>query len=345
VTALGQALGDRALVEFVAFSGTLYALTIVDGTLRMIPLESVATVAGLVERLPFALHRLARWGASADSRAAAFALLRSTAQRLDTALLRPLAELADRPMVVVPTGPLHSLPWSVLPSCTGRPLTVSPSATLWQAIGDRPTPTTSAVAVAAGPGLRNAQPEARAVAAIHHTTALLDSAATVDAVLASLTTASLAHLATHGRLSRDNPLFSRLRLADGPLVVYDIERLDRVPHTVVLAACDSARSTVCTGDELLGFGATFIARGTAQLIASVVPVPDAETMTLMHAFHRQLATGQVPAAALTAAQQQLDEHDAPSFAAAAGFLCIGHGFTPPPLHTQPGAVSVRAVYP
>ena len=44
-----------------------------------------------------------------------------------------LPELADRPLVVVPTGSLQNVPWALLPSCAGRPVTVSPSATLWLA--------------------------------------------------------------------------------------------------------------------------------------------------------------------------------------------------------------------
>jgi len=335
VARLGQALGERVLVEFVQVAEAVYALTVVDGRLRMRALGLVAEVAALVERLPFALHRLARRGAGAESRSAAAALLGWAAERLDAALLRPLAGLGDRPLVVVPTGPLHSLPWSVLPSCAGRPVAVSPSATLWHSTMTRASPPTAAgaatVTVAAGPELSGAREEACAVATIHRTTALLDGAASADAVLAGLARSSLAHLAAHGRLSSDNPLFSDLLLADGPLVVYDVERLDRVPHTVVLAACDSARSMVCPGDELLGLSATFIARGTAQLVASVVPVPDAETAPLMVAFHRLLAGGELPAVALAVAQRQLADEDPAARAAAAGFVCIGAGFSAPQL--------------
>ena len=180
--------------------------------------------------------------------------------------------------------------------------------------------------MAAGPRLHGARSEASAVATVHRVSPLLDDAATVDAVLDALATAGLVHLAAHGRLSADNPLFSDLLRADGPLVVYDVERLARVPHTVVLAACDSGRSVVRTGDELLGLSATFIGRGAAQLVASVLPVPDAETAPLMVAFHRGLASGSSPAAALAAAQQQLagsTSADPAALAAAAGFVASG----------------------
>jgi tetratricopeptide (TPR) repeat protein len=333
---LSTALGEAALVEFMQLDGVLHALSLVDGRLRLRQLGPVDAVTSLVQRLPFALHRMAHRDGLSASRSAAMALLRSAAEHLDAALLRPLEELGDRPLVVVPTGVLHSVPWSILPSCSGRPVTVSPSATLWHATSTRHDPCAGdavvgdpvigdTVAVAAGPGLRGAREEASAVAAIHRATALVDDAATVHAVLTALAAADVVHLAAHGRLSADNPLFSDLQLADGPLVVYDVERLARVPHTVVLAACESGRSMVCAGDELLGLSATFIRRGAAQLVASVLPIPDAETAPLMIAFHRRLAGGVAPAAALAAAQQDLAGDDPATLAAAAGFVCLGFG--------------------
>ncbi|HEY0640653.1 MAG TPA: CHAT domain-containing protein, partial [Pseudonocardiaceae bacterium] len=189
------------------------------------------------------------------------------------------------------------------------------------------------VAVAAGPTLPGAHEEAVAVAALHGVTPLTGAAATVDAVLAALGTADVVHLAAHGRLSADNPLFSDIRLADGPLVAYDVERLARVPGTVVLAACDTGRSAVRAGDELLGLSAMFLGRGTARLIASVLPVPDTETAPLMVALHAGLARGRSPATALAeaiaatvwaasgAASGGTDA--AAALAAAAGFVCLG----------------------
>ncbi|HWM03664.1 MAG TPA: CHAT domain-containing protein, partial [Actinophytocola sp.] len=126
-----------------------------------------------------------------------------------------------------------------------------------------------------------------------------------------------------GRLAPDNPLFASLRLHDGPLVVYDVELQPRVPHTVVLASCDSGRSLVCTGDELLGLSATFLAKGTASLVASVVPIPDVETAPLMTAFHRELAGGATAAVALASAQRGLRAEGPRALAASAGFVCIG----------------------
>jgi CHAT domain-containing protein len=150
----------------------------------------------------------------------------------------------------------------------------------------------------------------------------------VEAVTARLDGSSLAHLAAHGRIHPNNPLFTSLTFADGPLTVYDLERLHRAPRVVVLAACDVGRSAVRAGDELMGLSATFLALGTQHVVASVVPVPDAETAPLMIAFHQLLATGEPATPALAAAQRQLDHGSPPAMAAAAGFVSIGTGGPP-----------------
>jgi tetratricopeptide (TPR) repeat protein len=339
---LAASLGAWALVEYVRRGADLHVLTVVDGRVSVRRLGTTAGAADLIERLTFAVRRDARPDARPEALAASAALSDAAAARLDALLLGPLTEIGDRPLVVVPTGPLHSLPWSLLPSCAGRPVTVAPSATLWHLARTRLAAATGAdgdghgdgavarggVVAVAGPRLPAAGPEAAAVGAIHGGTVLAGAAASVEAVSAALARAGLAHLAAHGHLSADNPLFSGIALADGPLMAYDVERLPRVPHTLVLAACDSGRSVVRTGDELMGLAVAFLARGASQLVASVLPIPDAATMPVMVAFHERLAAGRPPAAALAEAQQAVRGGDPRTAAAAAGFVCIGAGAVP-----------------
>jgi CHAT domain-containing protein/tetratricopeptide (TPR) repeat protein len=327
---LAQALGNAALLEFIHLDSILRVLTIVDGHARLRTLGPDTKLAELIEILPFALRRLARRSISSHSRSAANDLLQDTAAELDSALLGRLPEIGDRPIVVIPTGHLQSLPWSVLPSCHGRPVTVAPSAALWWTAAHRRWPT-GRVTVAAGPDLTGARSEASAVATIHHTTALTGAKATVAAVAHALDGATLAHLATHGRVRQDNPLFSALRFADGPLMVHDLEALHRAPHTVVLAACDTGRPVVRIGDELLGLGATLLAQGASQLIAPVLSVLDVETEPLMVAFHKLLSVGHPAAAALASAQQQVAAGQPSGRSDVAPFICLGAGLTAPDL--------------
>jgi CHAT domain-containing protein len=146
-------------------------------------------------------------------------------------------------------------------------------------------------------------------------------------VASALDGAGVAHLAAHGRVHPSNPLFTSLTFADGPLTVYDVERLRQPPTVVVLAACDVGRSAVRAGDELMGLSAAFLALGTRQVVASVVPVPDAETVPLMVAFHRRVAKGTATVPALAAAQAELGAGVPEAMAASAGFVSIGRAPT------------------
>jgi CHAT domain-containing protein len=179
--------------------------------------------------------------------------------------------------------------------------------------------------VAAGPDLPGAAAEAEAVAAVHGTTPLSGAEATVDAVIHALDGATLAHLATHGRIRSDNPLFSALRFADGPLMAYDIEALAHTPDTVILAACDTGRPVTHLGDELMGLGATLLANGTRRLVAPVLDVLDVETEPLMTAVHQLLAAGHPVANALAEAQSRTADSHPAGFAAFAPFICLGAG--------------------
>jgi CHAT domain-containing protein/tetratricopeptide (TPR) repeat protein len=346
LTALTEQLGERALVEYVRVQDTLHAVSFVDGRARHHNLGSYKAVLSEFESLRFSLGRMARrYGSPAVQRAAedAYEYARN---KLDDALVRPLAKrLGDRPLVLVPTGSLHALAWPVLPSLTGRELTVSPSARSWltatggqsaqaPAKGRKPAQRGAArrragqghtygrgeqVVLAHGPGLPHAEAEIGELAHRYPLAKPLCGAdATAQSVAEALDGAQLAHIAAHGRFRSDNPLFSSLELADGPLTVYDLEGLRQAPATLILSACDTALSGIRPGDELMGVASAVFALGTRTLVASVAPVGDAETRALMNVFHAELAAGLSPAHALISAQQAVPD--------ARGFVCFGAGW-------------------
>jgi len=126
----------------------------------------------------------------------------------------------------------------------------------------------------------------------------------------------MAHLAAHGHHDRENFLFSRLDLADGPLMAYDIQQLAAAPRQVILSACDVGRSVVRPGEELLGFTAALLHVGTATVISSVARVADDAAVGIMTGYHRGLAAGARPARAL--AEAVLSGPYSP-------FICFGAG--------------------
>jgi hypothetical protein len=323
VALLRERLGDRALVSFVGLDGALHAVVLAGGRARLRTLGPSHDLERELASLRFDLRRLARAHGTPESQAAAQASALHGANRLDALLLAPLARLAgDRELVLVPTGPLHATPWSLLPSCSGRPLSVVPSAASWlRAARARSREPRTVLVGAADPP--HAPAEVNALGKLYPgAERLVASAATAAAVTAAIDGAHLAHIACHGHFRADNPLFSHLRLADGPLTVYDLEGLGTAPHRVVLSACESGLSGVAPGDELMGLAASLLALGTASLVASVVPVADEATRALMIDFHGRLGGGQGPAAALAGAQEAAGGRH---LAAAAGFVCFGAG--------------------
>ncbi|MFD2352550.1 CHAT domain-containing protein [Nonomuraea ferruginea] len=118
-----------------------------------------------------------------------------------------------------------------------------------------------------------------------------DGTATVAGILRAMDGARLAHVAAHGTFRADSPLFSALRVDDGPLTVYDLERLRRAPRQVVLSSCDSGLTAPTGADELLGLASSLIQLGTTGIVASVVLVNDNAAVPLMVELHRRLSRG------------------------------------------------------
>jgi CHAT domain-containing protein len=168
----------------------------------------------------------------------------------------------------------------------------------------------------AGPGLEHAEREVEGLHAVAGGRLLVGAEAISERVLSTVDGAAIVHIAAHGRFRDDQPLLSCVDLADGPLYAYDLDRLHRGPTTVVLSACDVGRSAVSRGDQLSGLATTLLGRGTATVIASVVPVPDERTAGVMTSLHRALRAGRPAAAALAEAQAAHGE---------TGFVCLGYG--------------------
>ena len=155
-------------------------------------------------------------------------------------------------------------------------------------------------------------------------TVLSGDAATAGRVLSALDGAWLAHIAAHGRFRADSPLFSSLRMWDGPLTVYDFEQLHRAPYRLVLSSCDSAVLAPVGADELLGLVSSLLPLGTAGIVAGVVQLNDHAVVPLMVKLHRHLRLGQGLAEAM--ANVRLDcSGDPVEQAAAMSLLTLGAG--------------------
>jgi len=179
------------------------------------------------------------------------------------------------------------------------------------------------VALTRGPGLTTDGAEVPVVAQLYDdVTVLSDSDATTGQVLNSLDGAWLAHIAAHGIFRTDSPLFSSLRMHDGPLTVYDFEQLRRAPYRLVLSSCDSGMLAPAGADELLGLASSLLPLGTAGIIASIVPLNDYAVVPIMLNVHRHLRAGQTLAESMHSVRSGLNG-DPIQRATAVSLLALG----------------------
>jgi tetratricopeptide (TPR) repeat protein len=295
-------LGDTRLVELAVVDGRVHVLLCAEGRVRRFEAGRLAEAEAEAEFVQAGLRRLAHPGAEGR-----LPLVELAGLRLEALLLGPAAaHLGSGPVVVVPPGRLHRVPWALLPSLRDRVLSVSPSANSWLRARETEPPPGGRQVLVRGPGLATGGAEVPEVAGRYGTPTVLEhDEARVPRVLEELDGAALAHIAAHGTFRADSPLFSALRMADGPLIVHDFERLDRSPYRIILSSCDTARLAAVGADELLGLVTALLPLGTAGVLASSAPVNDAAVVPLMLALHKGLSAGLSLAEALRDARASL----------------------------------------
>lgn len=328
--ALRARLGDATLVEFTEVEGRLYAVRVDGHRSSLHELGRTAELTDEIRYLGFAVRRLANASTPVGAARLALESLHHAGQALHDRLLAPCGLPDAGPVVIVPTGSLHNLLWNALPSLHGRSVTVAPSASFWLRHGDGDRDGADAdrgftVGLAAGPDLVGGRREVLDLAALYDGAhCLVDDAATTEGVLDLLGSCSVVHLAAHGTFRADSPMFSSVRLHDGPLSVYELERRRLAARTIVLPACDAGLASVHIGDELLGTATALLGLGARSVVAPMAIVPDEAMAHVMVALHNGLRAGRAPAEALAAACTEARERgDRTDIAAATALACVG----------------------
>jgi tetratricopeptide (TPR) repeat protein len=303
-----------ALVSYLQVGGHLHAVVVDVQRSRLVDLGEAAEVDELVRRARADFDVIAFERLPAGLRAAATGSLLRSLTGLDDALLTPLG-LTDQGVIVVPTGVLGTVPWTVLPSRRGLPSVVAPSATAWLAAHGANAASERGVVALAGPNLDRAKHEVQEVARTW-AAGVADPVGDRSALLTAFAQASIVHVAAHGQHQIENPLFSSIQLADGALFAHELART--APH-VVLSACELGLATVRPGDEALGLTSVLLQRGTRSVIGGVARVGDDAAAEAMIDYHRLLAGGLASDVALAKAVA-----DAPL---PLPFVCFGAGWS------------------
>ncbi|HEX5510658.1 MAG TPA: CHAT domain-containing protein [Actinomycetales bacterium] len=315
-----------SLVTYFSVEGRLHALAVTPRGNTLHHVGDAVEVAERVQRLRADLDQLALARLPAPMRDVVRQSLRNGLRAVHDAVWAPLLgnrALDDGPLVIVPSAAVAALPWTSLPALRSRPVTVAPSATWWLAARTRGTglASCSSAVFVSGPEVERGPAEVRAAAERWAGPTLLTGEdATGSRVLEAADGADLWHIAAHGTHDGENPLFSALQLADGPLFGYDLDALKQVPRHVVLSACDLGLATVRQRDEALGMTAALLHAGAVSVVAGMARVADEAAFQVGARLHDELRAGRTTADALAAALDGAGE-DQP-----VPLVCLGAGW-------------------
>jgi CHAT domain-containing protein len=266
------------------------------------------------------------------------------ARLLYDALLQPVADLIPRrtPVTLVPDGFLWNVPFDALMSPAHRfiaqthAINYAPSVTMLDAaernhvpprddhellaVGD-PLLSTSTRGKAATyrdlslGALPDAAREVRKLAELYGASrsVVLTHEAAREAMVKRLAPGyRVIHLATHGIVDDESPLYSALVLAraendpeDGLLEMREVRELDLHADLIVLSSCDTARGTLYPGEGVVGLSWAFLLSGCPTTVVSQWKAESRSTSRLMIEFHRRLLAGATKAAALQGAKLAL----------------------------------------
>ncbi len=294
-TSLGP---EKALVEYFALEDYIYAAVITTEAMRFVRLASSGDVFQALRLLKFQLSK-SHLDEVYRARFAP-ALLRSVhshLQGLYEKLIRPFEELLEATsLVIVPFGPLHSLPFHAL--FDGSEYLIdrfgicyAPSASIF-AYGQRRRFSNEAPSLVLGiddlrtPFIRE---EVEAVAKVVPRSKLLfGSEATAQRLFEEGQACRFIHIASHGQFRPDSPLFSAIQLGDGPLNLYDLYRMNLSVDLLTLSGCVTGMNAVEEGDELIGLTRGLLHAGACSLLLSLWDVDDRSTAEFMRQFYSEL---------------------------------------------------------
>ena len=331
---VGRRLGsDAALIEYLASDSGSLAFVVTRDTFAVVDLGvERRTLARLVEFARGTLVLTPRPPLRNAETTPAESLWRGPLRQLHQYLIAPLEEtglLAGKTrLILVPHAELHYLPFATLLGGPGPgqflieryELAVTPSATVWLALGNRAAGLASSGTLALAPRPDVLPASRREVAAVGRlggadVQVLTGGAATEAAFRREAPRRRILHLATYGVLNKQNPLFSFVDLApgtgqDGRLEVHEVFGLQLAADLVVLSACQTglgagALGDVPAGDDWVGLTRAFLHAGAGSVVATLWPVDDWATAALMERFYESYRPGDDPSAALALAQRNV----------------------------------------
>lgn len=311
---------DTVLVEFFTVHGQLVAFIVTNQSIKAVRLGTSLNQVQQLMQL-FWLNLRTFLSGTQDSSTRNESLTRNAQgvlHKLHQLVWTPLQGLLeDYPkLIIVPHGSLHYLPFHALYDGEQYLLeqfetSYLPAASVLRHSQNNDQADAGLLAIGySGHGkIPLAVSEAQTIAQAWSGDVRVETEATLGYLQDQAANYRTLHLSTHGEFRPDNPLFSGLALADGWLTTLDIFNLRLRASLVTLSACQTGRSLVGGGDELLGLMRAFLAAGASSLVATYWAVEDKTTAVLMESFYQAMAENQTKGSALRQAQlQHIDKH-------------------------------------
>jgi CHAT domain-containing protein/Tfp pilus assembly protein PilF len=217
-----------------------------------------------------------------------------------------------RHLIIVPDAVLWKVPFQALISPRGRFLieeravSYAPSLSALAALHERQSRRAAAPpfmlalgdpATASAARLPEAAREVQSLGKLYgagRSAVFVSASATEESFRKEVSKASVVHIATHGVLDDNNPMYSHLKLAvddlypDGRLEAWELLDLDINADVAVLSACHTASGAIGGGEGVVGLSWALFAAGASSAVVSQWEVDSASTTALMVGFHQRL---------------------------------------------------------
>ncbi|HEU5469085.1 MAG TPA: hypothetical protein VFV67_00415 [Actinophytocola sp.] len=252
--ALTKQLGDRVLVSLGTSRGELFAV-VLHGKTVTVPLCSTNEAFEAAIRLHADLDTLAPDELATPLVSMARTSATHRSESLDRLIVQPLLPLiSDRELLICPTGPLESVAWGALPSLRGRPVSVTPSASLWLRITESERDNSATML---GPHVQ--------------TVTMAEAKSAIDGRL-------ITDLVARFVSTPENPWLSGHDWASGELRAYEFASLTHPPKVVITE-----------GD--LGYAGALLQAGVRTVVIAVGRIADTVRAAAAHDLYRLITAG------------------------------------------------------
>lgn len=342
---------DRYLVEFFWGPNQVIALTSYQGELAVHPLGESAA---LQEQLQ-ALLEYFKGPQAIENQPMEFAAL--SAGLYETLLFFLPKDLQEQPLLIIPDGPLHFLPFeALLPSKPANNRLDQWPYLLhnWQISYDYSLSTfqqkqtleaeskTHNKALGFAPGFEEGT---RGLAPLPYSAIessylqllrpeaqlFLGQRATVEQFIQQAALAEFIHLSTHAHGDEDQ--LPQIEFADQALRLEQLYGLRIPARLVVLSACQTNLGRLAAGEGVMSLARGFFYAGANSLLASLWAVNESSTNQLMEGFYQKLAKGKTAITALQEAKRSYLQDPEISMVRKspyywAGFVYLGADYKP-----------------